>query len=47
MNLNFTMVKQNVLDYPKIGSLSQSLRMTYTIITDLTTHNRDIAFADR
>ena len=46
VGLNFTMVKQNVLDYPKVGALCASLGLPYTLITDITPHNRDASFSD-
>ena len=43
--LNFTVVRQNVLDYPKVDRLCRELQLPYTVITDLTTHQRDPAFS--
>ena len=44
--LNFTMIRQNVLDYPKIAKLCQELGIPYTLITDITGHQRNICFSD-
>lgn len=44
--LNFTMIRQNALDYPKVGKLCQQLGIPYTLITDITTHNRNPAYSD-
>lgn len=46
VSLNFTMVKQNVLDYPKVGRLSMELGIPYTLITDITTHQRGACYSD-
>jgi len=46
VSLNFTMIRQNVLDYPKVGRLCAELGIPYTIITDITTHKKDISFSD-
>ena len=36
VGLNFTMIRQNALDYPKVGKLCRELGLTYTMITDIT-----------
>lgn len=36
VGLNFTMIRQNALDYPKVGKLCQELGLAYTMITDIT-----------
>ena len=46
VNLNFTMIRQNVRDYPRINRLCQELGISYTLITDITGHNRDVSFSD-
>ncbi|MBR3494222.1 MAG: radical SAM protein [Clostridia bacterium] len=46
VGLNFTMIRQNVLDYPKVGRLCQELGLSYTLITDITGHQRDLSFSD-
>ena len=44
--LNFTMIRQNVLDYPKIAKLCQELGIPYTLITDITGHQRNTCFSE-
>ena len=44
--LNFTMIRQNVMDYPKIGKLCKELGLPYTLITDITGHRHDISLSD-
>ena len=44
--LNFTVIRQNVMDYPKIGQLSKELGLPYTLITDITGHRHDLAWSD-
>lgn len=46
VNLNFTMTRRNVLDYPKIDRLSRELQLPLTLITDLTGHQREASFSD-
>ncbi len=46
VGINFTMIRQNALDYPKVGRLCQELGLTYTLITDVTGHDRDPSFSD-
>ena len=46
VRLNFTMIRQNVRDYPRINRLCQELGISYTLITDITGHNRDVSFSD-
>ena len=36
VSLNFTMVRQNVMDYPKVGAVCRELGIPYTLITDIT-----------
>ena len=38
VGLNFTMIRQNVMDYPKVGQLCKTLGLPYTLITDVTKH---------
>ena len=45
VSLNFTMIRQNVLDYPKVGRLCSELGIPYTLITDITKHQRDPSFS--
>ena len=44
--LNFTIVRANVRDYPKVDKLCQELGVSCTLITDITAHNRDASFSD-
>lgn len=44
--LNFTMIRQNVLDYQKVAALCRELGVPFTLITDITPHNRDQSFSD-
>ncbi len=44
--LNFTMIRQNALDYPKVGELCRELGLSYTMITDITRHRYDPSFSD-
>lgn len=46
VGLNFTMIRQNVLDYPKIGALCRDLACPFTLITDITGHRHDVSFSD-
>lgn len=46
VGLNFTVVRQNVLDYPKIGELCRELGLPYTLITDITGHRQDPSFSE-
>jgi len=46
VGLNFTMIRENVLDYPKVGALCRELGIPYTLITDITSHQRDISFSN-
>ena len=46
VRLNFTMIRQNVMDYPKVSALCHELGIPYNLITDITTHQRDISFSD-
>ena len=44
--LNYTMVRQNVSDYPKVAELSVGLGIPFTLTTDITGHQRDVTFSD-
>ena len=44
--LNYTMIRQNVLDYPKVAGLCADLGVPFTLITDLTGHQRGAAFSE-
>ncbi len=46
IGLNFTMIRQNVMDYPKIGELCRELGLPYTLITDITGHRHDVSLSD-
>ena len=46
VSLNFTVIKQNVLDYPKVGQLCKELGIPYTLITDITAHRYRAGFSD-
>ncbi len=46
IGLNFTVIRQNVLDYPKVGKLCQELGLRYTLITDITGHRYDPSWSD-
>ena len=46
VSLNFTMIKPNVRDYPKVGKLCAELGIPYTLITDITEHQRDCSFSN-
>lgn len=45
VRLNFTMIRQNVMDYPLVSRLSAELGLPYTLITDITPHQRSGAFS--
>lgn len=46
VSLNFTMIRQNVMDYPLVGKLCQELGCAYTLITDITGHRHDASLSD-
>ena len=46
IGMNYTMIRQNVMDYPKIGTLCKELGMPYTLITDLCGHRNDISLSE-
>lgn len=46
IGLNFTMIRQNAMDYPKIGRLCQELGLPYTLITDITGHRHDVSLSE-
>ena len=45
VKLNFTMIRQNALDYPKVGQLCGELGIPYTMITDISPHRHDLSNA--
>lgn len=44
--LNFTIIRQNALDYPKVAKLCGELGLPCTLITDITKHHFSPAFSD-
>ena len=46
VNLNFTMIRENVMDYPKVGKICWELGVPYTLITDITGHQKDPSFSN-
>lgn len=46
VSLNFSMIKLNVQDYPKINRLCKELGIAYTLITDITQHHYNPSFSD-
>ncbi|MBR3739833.1 MAG: radical SAM protein [Clostridia bacterium] len=46
VRLNFTMIRQNALDYPKVGQLCMELGIPYTLLTDITSHQHDASFSE-
>ena len=46
VQLNFTMIRQNAADYPKVHALCRELNVPYTILTDLTHHHYDPSLSE-
>lgn len=46
VSLSFTVIKQNVHDYPAVSELAKKLDLPLKIITDIVKHNRDVSFSD-
>ena len=46
VGLNFTMIRQNVLDYPLVGRLCRDLGCSWTLITDISGHRHDVSMSD-
>lgn len=46
VKLNFTMIRQNALDYPKVGRLCRELGIPYTMITDISPHRHGPSFSN-
>ena len=46
VGLNFTMIRQNVQDYPKVSAFCNEAGLPYTLITDITEHRYDASFSD-
>ena len=44
--LNFTAIRQNVLDLPLVGKVSRELGLPYTLITDIVGHQKDPSFSE-
>lgn len=44
--LNYTVIRQNVQDFPQIAKLSKELGIPYTLITDITGHRYDESFSE-
>ena len=46
VGLNFTVIRQNVLDYPLVGRLCRDLGCSWTLITDISGHRHDVSMSD-
>lgn len=46
VNLTFTMIKQNVRDYPLVGQLCSDLNLPFVLITDINAHRFDSGFSE-
>ena len=46
LKLNFTVIRDNVLDYPKISALSRELGLPFTLITDISGHHYEPGASD-
>lgn len=46
VGLNFTMVRQNALDYPKVAGICKELGLPYMLITDITSHRNGTVFSE-
>lgn len=46
VGLTYTVIRQNVLDYPKVSRLCQELGIPYNLITDVTEHHYDKGYSD-
>ena len=46
VGLTFTMIRQNVRDYPKVGALCAELGISYLLITDISGHRYNGAFSE-
>ena len=46
VGLNFTIIRQNVMDYPKVEALCKELGLRYSLITDITGHRHDVTMSD-
>ena len=46
VGLNFTIIRQNALDYPKVAGICKEMGLPYTLITDITRHRHGAAFSE-
>lgn len=46
ISLKFLMIRQTVMDYPKIGAVCKELNLPYTLVTDITGHRYDVSLSD-
>lgn len=46
VKLNFTIIRENVLDYPKVSKTAGELGLPYNLITDITQHQRGVSLYD-
>ena len=46
VGITFTIIRQNVLDYPKVGKLCRELGVPFSLITDITGHRHDSSWSD-
>ena len=46
VGLNFTVIRQNVLDYPLVARLCRDLGCSWTLITDINGHRHDVSMSD-
>lgn len=44
--LNFTMIRQNVMDYPRVVQICRELNLPFTLITDITGHHHDPSLSE-
>lgn len=46
VSLNFTMIRQNAMDYPKVAQICKELNLPFTLITDITAHQHDPSLSE-
>ena len=46
VGITFTIIRQNVQDYPKVGKLCRELGVPFSLITDITGHRYDSSWSD-
>ncbi len=46
VTVNFTMIRQNAQDYPKVAELCRTLGIAFTLNTDITPHRYDASYSD-